>query len=40
MGKGKRKSRRQDHSIEKIVLATAILNLIETALGLVKQLIE
>lgn len=40
MGKGKRKSRRQDHSLEKIILATAILNLIETALGLVKQLIE
>lgn len=40
MSKGKRKSRRQDHSLEKIILATAILNLIETALDLVKRLIE
>lgn len=40
MGKDKRKSRRQDHTLEKVVLATAILNLVETALDIVKRLIE
>lgn len=40
MSKGKRKGRHQDHNLEKVVLATAILNLIDTALDLVKRLIE
>lgn len=40
MGKGKRKSRRQDHITERVVLATAIINLIETALDIVHKLIE
>lgn len=38
MAKGKKKSGRKPSTIEKIVLATAVLNLIKTIIDLIKEL--
>lgn len=38
MAKGKKKNGRKPSTIEKIVLATAILNLIKTIIDLIKEM--